>query len=46
MKYKKTIYISKQAEDKLIEISKKENRTQSNIIEHLILKYIPKILNQ
>jgi len=46
MKYKKTIYLSKQADDKLIEISKKENRSQSNMIEHLIIKYIPKRLNQ
>jgi len=46
MKYKKTIYLSKQADDKLIEISKKENRSQSNMIEQLIIKYAIKTPNQ
>ena len=46
MKYKKTIYLSKQAEDKLIKISKKENKTQSNMIEQLIINHKIKTPNQ
>jgi len=46
MKYKKTIYLSKQADDKLIEISKKENRSQSNMIEQLIINHKIKTPNQ
>jgi hypothetical protein len=42
MKHKKTFYLSKQAEEKLKEITKIENRSQSNAIEYILKKYTPK----
>lgn len=43
MKHKKTIYLSKQAEEKLKTISNMEKRSNSNMIEYLIIKHTPRI---
>ena len=44
MNHKKTIYLSQKAEDKLLEMSKLEYRTQSNMLEQMIIKYKTKPL--
>jgi len=39
MKNKKTVYLTKQADEKLIKISKDEYRSMSNTIENMIINY-------
>ena len=44
MKIKKTIYLSKEAEEKLKEICKLELRSQSNTIDYIIIKHKPETI--
>jgi len=43
MKNKKTVYLTKQADEKLRIISKDEYRSMSNLIENLIINYKKRI---